>query len=305
MEPQNEGTEPGRTPGEWLSQARVQQGLTRQQAAERLNLDVWVVDAVEANRFSDLGPPVYAKGHLRKYAAVLGLPVDEVLARYEELTDTPTVQDPIPATVAAPIRQLRGDASKWPRIIAGLVITAALVALAFVLFKYNKRSMGTDREDSAAQITPPVEESTTSASTAQLQVEGARVHAAEVAAVPPASSPSAANVERSQSTEPSTSAVRENMTREDADAASVTIRLDFSDTSWTEVYDAVGKRLMFDNGGAGRARTLTGAAPLHVTVGLASGVKLEVNGRPAVIPRRASRESARFTVAADGTVSEN
>jgi cytoskeleton protein RodZ len=78
--------------------------------------------------------------------------------------------------------------------------------------------------------------------------------------------------------------------------------LEFSDTSWTEVYDARGNRLMFDNGIAGRTRTLTGVAPLRVTVGLASGVKLEVNGQPAVIPRRTGRESARFTVAADGAV---
>jgi hypothetical protein len=82
----------------------------------------------------------------------------------------------------------------------------------------------------------------------------------------------------------------------------VTLRLEFSETCWTEVYDARGTRLMFDNGMAGHGRTLTGVAPLRVTVGLASGVKLEVNGQPAVIPRRAGRESTRFTVGADGTV---
>jgi hypothetical protein len=89
-----------------------------------------------------------------------------------------------------------------------------------------------------------------------------------------------------------------------AQEPNVTIRLAFSETCWTEVYDANGKRLMFDNGTAGRVRTLSGQAPLRVTLGMASAVKLEVDGKQAVIPRRPNRESARFNVAADGSVSE-
>lgn len=293
MEPQNESAERDTTPGEWLSQSRSQQGLTLQQAAERLNLDVWVLEALEANRFAALGPPVYAKGHLRKYAALLGLPVEEMVARYERLSDTPTVQDPIPATVAAPIRGVRPESSKWPRVIAALVIVAVLAGIAVALVKFNKRSMGTGQEEFAPQVSSPVSDAPTQASAATPN-QSAPVHPAEVAAVPPAASPVAAKIEQAPQLE----------SQQASSQADVTIRLEFSDTSWTEVYDATGKRLMFDNGVAGRVRTLTGTAPLKVTVGLASGVKLEVNGKSAVIPRRPGRESARFTIGPDGTVSE-
>jgi cytoskeleton protein RodZ len=298
LEPQNEGAERRVTPGEWLSQARSQQGLTQQQAAERLNLDVWVVEALESNRFSTLGPPVYAKGHLRKYSTLLGVPTDEVLARYEQLTDTPTVQDPIPATVATPIRGVRPTQSKWRRMMRALVIVGLLAAIAVALLMFNKRAADPVVDDSAAQMPVPAASTTGSESDAVVASQ-APVAPAQVAAVPPAVN---ASVASEQAVEKSASGVSPAPAR--ADQSDVTVSLEFSDTSWTEVYDASGKRLMFDNGVAGRVRTLTGAAPLKVNIGLASGVKLEVNGKPAVIPRRPGRESARFTVAADGSVGE-
>jgi len=300
LEPQNEGGERGITAGEWLSQTRSQLGFTPQQAAERLNLDVWVVDALEANRFSALGPPVYAKGHLRKYATLLGLSADEVIACYERLNDTPTVQDPIPVTVATPIRGVRSEPSKWPRIIAGLVIAALFAAIAVALLKYNKRSIGTDRDEAPAQLGGSEPTATNSEPSDVRPSHAPSVTPAEIAAVPPAATPRAATVERAQASETDAS-----VSGVPTDGTGVSVRLVFSDTSWTEVYDASGKRLMFDNGIAGRSRTLSGEGPLRVTVGLASGVKLEVNGKPAVIPRRPGRESARFTVGADGTVSED
>ena len=61
------------TPGGMLRAERQRRGHSVQYAAEDLHLDVWVIEALEANRFEALGAPVYAKGHLRKYAMLLGL----------------------------------------------------------------------------------------------------------------------------------------------------------------------------------------------------------------------------------------
>jgi len=82
----------------------------------------------------------------------------------------------------------------------------------------------------------------------------------------------------------------------------VRLRLEFSDASWTEIYDAAGNRLMFDTGAPGRVRSVSGVAPLRVTLGFASAVTLHVNDRPLVIPRRPGKDAAKFTVAADGSV---
>ncbi|HEU4601319.1 MAG TPA: RodZ domain-containing protein [Steroidobacteraceae bacterium] len=295
MEGETDRTQGAVTPGEWLAQARTQRGLTQQQAAEGLNLDVWVVEAIESNRFAALGAPVYAKGHLRKYALLLGLPAEEVLARYEHLNDTPTVQDPIPATVAAPIRDVRSQARQSVRVVGAIVAVGVLIAIAFAVFQ----SVGSSSADNGdeTQASPPVP-APSEAATSDVPATAAPAPA-EVSAVPPAATSSAATdaavTPTSHATQPMTNTAQE---------PNVTIRLQFTETCWTEVYDASGKRLMFDNGTAGRVRTLSGQAPLRVTLGMASAVKLEVDGKQAVIPRRSNRESARFSVGADGSVSE-
>ena len=54
--------------GARLRAAREKRGLTLLQAAERLHLDVRVVEALEAGDFAALGADVYVRGHLRRYA---------------------------------------------------------------------------------------------------------------------------------------------------------------------------------------------------------------------------------------------
>ncbi len=59
------------SPGELLRRERERRMLSLQRAAEDLHLDTVTVEAIESDRFQALGAPVYAKGHLRKYATLL------------------------------------------------------------------------------------------------------------------------------------------------------------------------------------------------------------------------------------------
>ena len=67
-------------PGERLRAERERRGFSTQKVAEDLHVDVWIVEALEAGRHASLGATVYVKGHLRKYAALLGLDGDELVA---------------------------------------------------------------------------------------------------------------------------------------------------------------------------------------------------------------------------------
>jgi len=70
--------------GARLTAAREQAGWSLVQTADRLHLDVATVKALEAGQFEALGAVVYARGHLRRYAELLGLPVNEVEAAYTQ-----------------------------------------------------------------------------------------------------------------------------------------------------------------------------------------------------------------------------
>src|ERR1700735_1289331 len=120
-------TDAGANVGPRLKAERERRGLSAQKAADELRLDGWVVDALEAEDYERVGPSVYAKGHLKRYAAFLGLPAEEILAGYESRAQAPKA----PATPTANVR-LRTDVPAvsslpWPQLVGA--VAAAGVSL--------------------------------------------------------------------------------------------------------------------------------------------------------------------------------
>jgi cytoskeleton protein RodZ len=261
------------TPGGMLRAERERRGYSVQHAAEELHLDVRVIEALEANRFEALGAPVYARGHLRKYATILGLSPATVLERYEALGGTPPDPTPIPAVMATPVRVVeRRRVSKLPLwIAAAIAIVAGLAWLVFELLQARGANSGTTSEVIAPTVQP--QPAVNEATTVTEPVTQAPVPAVQTA---PKTSPPA--------------------------AGEVRVRLEFIEPSWAEIYDATGKRLMFDMGTPGRVRMVAGVPPLRVNLGLASAVNAQVDDRAIVIPRRGGRDGAKFVIEADGSV---
>lgn len=261
------------TPGGMLRVERERRGYSVQHAAEDMHLDAWVIEAIEANRFEALGAPVYARGHLRKYASLLGLSPATVIERYEALGGAPVVPTPIPVAISAPVRVERRRVSKVPLwIAAALVIVAGLAWLVFELWwKPSSNSAMTN------EVAAPTVQERVSEPVEPVQQEPARAAPPSVAQAPAVAATPAASGE-------------------------VRLRLEFTEPSWAEIYDASGKRLMFDMGQPGRVRTVAGVPPLRVNIGLASAVNVQVGDRPIVIPRRAGKDGAKFLIEADGSV---
>jgi cytoskeleton protein RodZ len=263
------------TPGGMLRAERERRGYSVQHAAEEMHLDMRVIEALEANRFEALGAPVYARGHLRKYATILGLSPATVLARYEALVGMPGDPTPVPTALATPVRVVeRRRVSKLPLwIAAAIAIVAGLAWLVFELLQNREVDSATTNEVVAPTVAqqPAVNEPT-------------------IVSEPAAQAPAPA----AQATPPAPPSL--------PTAGEVRLRLEFTEPSWAEIYDASGKRLLFDMGTPGRVRTVAGAPPLRVNLGLASAVNAQVDDRPIVIPRRAGKDGAKFLIEADGSV---
>jgi cytoskeleton protein RodZ len=56
------------------------------QVAERIHTDPKIVEAIEAENYEALGAPVYARGHIRHYAELVGESVAELTAMYSQLS---------------------------------------------------------------------------------------------------------------------------------------------------------------------------------------------------------------------------
>src|ERR1700675_5081882 len=116
-------------PGSKLKAERERRGLSAQKAADELHLDRWVIDALEADDYKRIGPTVYAKGHLKKYAALLGLPATEILAGFE--SRAPSRAEP-PAAGRGVLLRSRSDTSAsrlFPIQLGGSVAPVVLLGI--------------------------------------------------------------------------------------------------------------------------------------------------------------------------------
>jgi cytoskeleton protein RodZ len=112
------------SPGLLLRAAREARGLAIEEVADRMRLNVALVLAMEEDRLGLLGAPVFARGHLRNYALLVGAPEREVMAAFEagEVPE-PTL---LPTGGRAPVARTR-PRRLW---IAGFAVLAAAAAAA-------------------------------------------------------------------------------------------------------------------------------------------------------------------------------
>ncbi|MDX1656275.1 MAG: RodZ family helix-turn-helix domain-containing protein [Candidatus Competibacteraceae bacterium] len=74
--------QPNESLGERLARVREARGLTVREAAMRLAIDPAVLEALEAERFQELGAPIYVRGYLVRYARLLELPEQPLVEAY-------------------------------------------------------------------------------------------------------------------------------------------------------------------------------------------------------------------------------
>jgi cytoskeleton protein RodZ len=252
--------------GARLRGAREKRGLTVLQAAEKLHLDARVLEALEADDFAALGAPVYARGHLRHYAELLGEPLPEPGEVYAGA--------PGPDLTRIPHREPGRDSSL---VLPALIVLGAFAAVGllwWVVTLPGVKSQPVAQPPAAAAQAPRAASASESAAAAQ---------AAGLVAAPAGTRLAAANGA--------------------AAPGEVRLALRFSEVSWIEVYDAGGRRLLAGLGSADSARTLSGAPPLRLVLGNAPAVAMELNGRPVALGALVHRDhSARFVLDAAGHV---
>jgi cytoskeleton protein RodZ len=280
-------TELPASPGARLRREREVHGMSLQQAAEQLNLDVGAVEALEANDFAALGAPVFAKGHLRRYALLLGLPEDDIVAGYDRSRERPGQPTLIPASrLEMPAERTRPN---WGMILGATAAFLLAAALAAYVSSYGLRlpwqAAGTQTAEPAASV----------ASGPQAAKSSGDEAAAGSAAAPPGTNTASPGA--------STTSVPAPVADPGLPPGQVAVLLTYRTDSWTEIYDGTGRSVLYDLGRAGTQRTVTAQAPVSVTLGNGAGVGVAVNGRAVALPAPPPGQTvARFSVGADGAI---
>lgn len=268
-----ESQDAGPLAGERLAEARREQQISVLEVAKELHLDEHKVHALENNEFDVLGAPVFAKGHLRKYAQLVGVDIEDVLVDYYRMTHTAEV----PPIVVGGSRVGR-EISPGPWIAVIVVIIVAVASY----FWFTSRSEPNLEPAPATEESLVPEQAVEDPPVRQETVQQAATLPEEV---PVATEPVAAETAADASRQPAL-----------ADGVAL-LSLSFTGDCWTEISDATGRQLFFDMGRSGRTVELSGQAPFDVLFGNVENVSVGVDGRPyTVTPQNPGSRTARLTI---------
>ena len=249
--------------GERLAEARRARQISVLEIAKELHLDEPKVRALEKNEFDALGAPVFAKGHLRKYAQLVGVDNDDVLADYYRLTRSQAM----PPVVTHRRKPQRGV---FPGPWVAAIVVLLIAAMAYLMLVVQP--FATPEDESPGE--PPVATDASAAEDASDEdVDDATEPPVEEAMQPAVAVQQdlpVADVEK----DPPAAAIADG---------DVQLTVTFVGDCWTEITDASGRRLFFDLGRTGRTISVSGQAPLSVLLGDADNVSLQLNGNDLAI----------------------
>lgn len=285
--------------GAQLTRLRAARGQTPAEVATALRCDTKTIDALEGERWAELGAPVFSRGHLRRYAEFLGVPVDPLLEQWNAEQAGSTVLPDLSRGPQAP-RPL--DTQRWGRRLA-MLAGAFVIALAawWILQGAEMRPAATlaPVEASVPMPTVPVLPAPAPADLAPAPdaapdgaldaVSDAVPDAAPDAAVPVGVTPAVA-----APSAPSAPSVPGD---------GVAVAFTASEPCWAEVVDATGARRLYAMLQPGQRVSVQGAPPLRVVLGRGDVTAVEISGSVAAIPADAVRNTvARFEIAASGAI---
>lgn len=224
--------------GETISSARSEAGLTVEQVSEQTRIRATVVRAIENDEFALCGGDVYARGHLRSIAKVVGLDADPLVVEYDaaHTASIPTVAEVFESETSTQ-RPNRGP--NWSAVMVAVLVVAA-GAVGFQVFRAD--SDGTRETTTVADPGSSISEQPTQSKSASPSESPTQIAQAETKEVV------------------------------------LTVTALSNSVSWIQVTDRANSVLFDGNVGQGRSKTFRNAKELTLLVGNAAGVELNVNG---------------------------
>jgi cytoskeleton protein RodZ len=280
----------GRGPGERLRAARIAAGLTLQGVADDLHLGVDVLEALERDDYSQTPGRVFVRGYLRKYARLVDLPADAVLATFDAYAPTEEASAPGLRTVVS-ARQIRSQARSSHSAVRAVtwIVVLALAALLLTWWQgYLQWPGGAllpgDSQGEATVIVLPGD--TVSPA---MQRDVAPLLQEEKVAAGPAD-------DRSASPAAAAPAAGAAPAAEAPAAPMPTVVLELTARSWIEVLDSSGAFKLNGTFERGFRKTFEGQPPYRVAIGNLNAARVSVGGKPFDLQPHFNGRLVRFTL---------
>ncbi len=282
----------GLSPGAVLKKTRAKQEKSLDDLSKELHLDRWMLEALERDDYNAMGAPVFAKGHLRQYAKLLGIEPDDLMVGYYQVCG-PREQPPLVSGSMLEARSHHERNGAWiVPVLIGLVLIGAIGGAIYWYMQPTEEpaSVGAGNDNlnfiaSAELSTNEVERP--AAAAPSLVVERAPVKADSLL-IPPEQAEIVAIEQEESGASASAGSIASN---------NLAVTLRFKGESWVEVYDAKRQKLLYGLVKSAAVKYLSGPPPINIFLGSQNSVSVEVNGEDYPIPVTALRgNTARFKI---------
>lgn len=277
--------------GARLKRAREARGLSAQQVAQSLRLDLQVIEALERDDYSRLPALTFVRGYLHNYARLVDVDEAAIAQALPDAGATPA--QALQRRAVAKHRSVRPALpwGKWLQRLVILVVLAAVLAWLYpmALEWWQDRDLAeTDTTgEQLALPARPVVPSPTPPTTVPEQEPTLALPLPIPSSAPPAP------VAKIEITPPATAVVP--VPEPPAAAPQVDLVLVFVGDSWAEVRDSQ-RRLLFEMVRAGSRKALKGTPPFQLLLGNAPGVQVEYRGQAFDHSPHSRGNVARFTL---------
>lgn len=277
------------TPGALLQRARVAACLSEDEVAQQLRLLRSHVVAIEQDRYQDLQGTTFVKGYLRAYAQLVRVPVEQVLASFEQFSQR--CPDKIPE---APRHVPRGPAQPFntPAVVKNSwwIALAVLLAVGAGLWWYHR--------DARLAIESPAIFDALGTSDAKAPAEATKseplpARDALAQAKPEGDVEGDMNVPQPVAEASVAPAVATAGVTPPMAVSGGQLELRFTADCWAEVRDSKDTVLFSGMKKAGESVQLSGMSPLRIHLGNAEGVQISYNGQPVPVTADPVTKTAR------------
>jgi len=290
---------PRKTLGQTLSAERERQGLSRADAAQRLHMSAYQIEAIETGDYSRLPKGTFLRGFVRNYSKLLGLPVDTVLPLLKE--DAP--RDGRPGIVV-PTQNIRfdplGERLQNPYVQAAVIAVVVLaIAFAAMYWWLFIRTSPPAAAHKGLEPTPAVEVASAPAPVVATPAAPAPEPIAPVKPEPAKADAKKSDPRKSDPAKADAPKVAMAAPVEAPVSAPLdgpVLKFRFHGESWVEIRDAKGKVILSKLNAPGTEAEVTGRPPFNVIVGNAPEVKVFYNDHQFDLEPHTKVAVARFTV---------
>ncbi len=266
-------------PGQILSDARKNMGLTQEDVATKLNFRTTLVDEIENEVFDTSVPETFNRGYLRNYAKLVNVSQEDVMASYEQLNVAKTQASELQSFSKGTEKLAESNRIMW----VSYFILAILIGSTVVWWMQNNTEQNSNETleikkeiaTSIEKLQPDLFNETKTSSTLTPVVENTGVdNAIEVPSAPVIElSQNSSNImtqgtpiENVQVNEEATTQI-ENISVSEPEMTLTNVTFTFSGDCWVNISDATGERIAWGVKKLGYVMKISGQTPFNVTLG--------------------------------------